>query len=96
MHMASILVQYGFRWHSDKPYQTRLRLVRYDLSDPYRTQMDAICISYLELFSSSAFGLYAFACIFYIHLLLRLLANENLGIAMQVNLWLTVDNLIYY
>ena len=31
--MASILVLYGFRWHSDKPYRTRLRLVRYGLSE---------------------------------------------------------------
>ena len=50
MHMASILVLYGFRWHSDKPYRTRLRLVRYGLSEchlnPYRTRMDDICISY--------------------------------------------------
>ena len=50
MHMISILVRYGFRWHSDKPYQTRLRLVRYGLSEchlnPYRTRMDTICISY--------------------------------------------------
>ena len=45
--MASILMLHGFRWHSDKPYQTRLRLVRYVLSEchlnPYCTQMDAIC-----------------------------------------------------
>ena len=38
-----------FRWHSDKPYRTRLRLVRYGLSEchlnPYRTRMDTICIS---------------------------------------------------
>ena len=51
MHMLSILVRYGFRWHSDKPYRTRLRLVRYGLSEchlnPYRTRMDTICISYL-------------------------------------------------
>ena len=50
MHMISILVRYGFRWHSDKPYRTRLRLVRYGLSEchlnPYRTRMDTICISY--------------------------------------------------
>ena len=50
MHMASIIVRYGLRWHSDKPYQTRLRLIRYDLSEchlnPYRTRMDATCISY--------------------------------------------------
>ena len=49
MHMASILVRYVFRGHSDKPYQPRLRLVRYRLSEchlnPYRTRMDAICIS---------------------------------------------------
>ena len=50
MHMASILVLYGFRWHSVKPYRTRLRLIRYGLSEchlnPYRTRMDTICISY--------------------------------------------------
>ena len=50
--MISILVRYGFRWHSDKPYRTRLRLVRYGLSEchlnPYRTRMDTICISYLH------------------------------------------------
>ena len=49
MHMASILVRYGCRWHSDKPYLTRLWLVRYDLSEcylnPYRARMDTICIS---------------------------------------------------
>ena len=49
MHMISIRVRYGFRWHSDKPYRTRLRLVRHDLSEwhlnPYRTRMDTICIS---------------------------------------------------
>ena len=48
--MISILVRYGFRWHSDKPYRTHLRLVRYGLSacqlNPYRTRMDTICISY--------------------------------------------------
>ena len=42
MHMISILVRYGFRWHSDKPYRTRLRLVRYGLSEchlnPYRME----------------------------------------------------------
>ena len=46
MHMASILMRYRFIWHSDKPYRTRLQLVRYDLSEchlnPYRTQMDTI------------------------------------------------------
>ena len=40
-----------FRWHTDKPYRTRLRLVRYGLSEchlnPYRTRMDVICISYV-------------------------------------------------
>ena len=50
MHMISILVRNGFRWHSDKPYRTRLRLIRYGLSEchlnPYRTRMDTICISY--------------------------------------------------
>ena len=53
MHMLSILARYGFRWHSDKPYRTRLRLVRYGLSEChlnlYRTRMDTICISYWEL-----------------------------------------------
>ena len=54
MHMISILVRYGFRWHSDKPYRTRLRLVRYGLSEchlnPYRTRMDTICISYHDMY----------------------------------------------
>ena len=49
MYMISIIVRYGFRWHSDKPYRTRLRLIRYGLSEchlnPYRTRMDTICIS---------------------------------------------------
>ena len=48
MHMASILVRIGFRWYYYEPYRTRLRLVRYGLSEchlkPYRTQMDTICI----------------------------------------------------
>ena len=48
MHMVSILVRYGFRWHSDKPYRTSRRRVRYGLSEchlnPYRTRMDIICI----------------------------------------------------
>ena len=38
-----------FRWHADKPYRTRLRLVRCGLSachlNPYRTRMDVTCIS---------------------------------------------------
>ena len=48
MHMVSIRVRYGFRWHSDKPYRTSRRRVRYGLSEchlnPYRTRMDIICI----------------------------------------------------
>ena len=48
MHMASIRVRYGFRWHSDKSYRTSRRRVWYVLSEchlnPYRTRMDAICI----------------------------------------------------
>ena len=48
MHMASIRVRYGYERHSDKPYQTSRRLVRYGLSEchlnPYRPTMDAICI----------------------------------------------------
>ena len=50
LHMLSILGRYGFRWHSGKPYRTRLRLTRYGLSEchlnPYRTRMYTICISY--------------------------------------------------
>ena len=46
--MASILVRYGLRWHSDKPYRTSRRRVRYGLSEchlnTYHTRMDAICI----------------------------------------------------
>ena len=56
MHMISILVRYGFRWHSDKPYRTRLRLVRYGLSEchlnPCRTRMDTICISSVLMIST--------------------------------------------
>ena len=48
MHMASIRVRYGFRWHSDKPYRTSRRRVQYGLSEchlnTYRTRMDIICI----------------------------------------------------
>ena len=50
LHIISILVRYWIIWHSDKPYRTSLRLVRYGLSEshlnPYRTRMDAICLSY--------------------------------------------------
>ena len=62
MHMISILVRYGFRWHSDKPYRTRLRLVRYGLSEchlnPYRTRMDTICISSLTGGSTKQYSFY--------------------------------------
>ena len=48
MHMVSIRVRYGFRWHSDKPYRTNRRRVRYGLSEfhlnPYRKRMDVMCI----------------------------------------------------
>ena len=45
MHMISILVRYGFRWHSDKPYRQYIELNL----NPYRTRMDTICISYAIL-----------------------------------------------
>ena len=48
MHMASIRVRYGFRWHSVKPYRTSHRPFRYDLSEchlnSYRTRIDVIYI----------------------------------------------------
>ena len=48
MHMVSIWVRYGFRWHSDKLYRMSHRRVRYGFSEchliPYRTRMDIICI----------------------------------------------------